>query len=191
MIRAIFILSTFIALILSGCASIEVAKEVTKASNSIKTSFKKVVLQEEEQKLQEEEQKEKISHEKITLENKETVILLEEEQKEKILFEKKEIVKAKKQSKKVILKQNKIIKINFIGKTLTELTKELGEPKILREDGKTRTARFDTQNCRIFIYFNSTLQKPQSEYYELRNTSGELVEEQKNIEKCFKEIKLA
>ena len=51
--------------------------------------------------------------------------------------------------------------------------------------------RFDTQNCRIFIYFNSTLQKPQSEYYELRNTSGELVEEQKNIEKCFKEIKLA
>ena len=184
MIRAIFILSTFIALILSGCTSIEVAKEVTKAGNSIKTSFKKVILKEEEQK-------EIISHEKITIENKETVILQEEEQKEKILFEKKEIVKAKKQSKKVILKQNKIIKINFIGKTLTELTTELGEPKILREDGKTRTARFDTQNCRIFIYFNSTLQKPQSEYYELRNTIGELVEGQKNIEKCFKEIKLA
>ena len=184
MIRAILILSTSIALILSGCASIEVPKEVTKAGNSIKTSFKKVILKEEEQK-------EIISHEKITIENKETVILQEEEQKEKISFEKKKIVKTKKQNKKVILKQNKIAKISFVGKTLTELTKELGEPKILREDGNTRTARFDTRNCRIFIYFNSTIQKPQSEYYELRNTSGELVEEQKNIEKCFKEIKLA
>ena len=101
MIRAIFILSTFIALILSGCTSIEVAKEVTKASNSIKTSFKKVVLQEEEQKLQEEEQKEKISHEKITLENKETVILLEEEQKEKILFKKKKLLRLKNKVKKL------------------------------------------------------------------------------------------
>ena len=188
MIRAIFILSTFIALILSGCTSIEVAKEVTKAGDSIKTSFKKAVLQ-EEQKLPEEEKEGNISQEKITLENKE-IIILEEQQKEKILFEKKEITKAKKQGKKVILKQNKIAKISFIGKTLTELTKELGEPKILREDGKTRTARFDTQNCRIFIYFNSALKKPQSEYYELRNSIGELVEEQKDIEKCFKEIKL-
>ena len=83
-----------------------------------------------------------------------------------------------------------IATINFIGKTLDELTEKLGEPKLLREDGKSITARFDTQSCRIFIFFNTSIKKARAEYYELRNIRGELVEKQKNIEECFSEIKL-
>ena len=37
-----------------------------------------------------------------------------------------------------------------------------------------RTARFDTQSCRIFIFFNTSIKKPRAEYYELRNAKGEI-----------------
>ena len=66
----------------------------------------------------------------------------------------------------------------------------MGEPKLLREDGKSITARFDTQSCRIFIFFNTSIKQSGAKYYELRNTKGKLIEKQKDIEKCFSEIKL-
>ena len=167
--RAIYILFILLIIILNGCATVEVAKEITKVSNSIKTSFKKITSN--EAKLEE-----KLSN--------------EAELEEKISNEKKEIIIEKNKEEEVVLKQNKISTIHFIGKTLDELTKQLGEPKLLREDGKSTTARYDTQSCRIFIFFNTSIKNHRAEYYELRNVNGELIERQKNIEKCFSEIKL-
>ena len=105
-------------------------------------------------------------------------------------MEKKEISIEKIKEEKVVTKQNKIATIRFIGKTLDELRRQLGEPKLLREDGQSITARFDTQSCRIFIFFNAFIKQSGAKYYELRNTKGELIERKKDIEKCFGEIKL-
>ena len=58
MIRAISILLLFISLVLSGCTSIEVAKEVTKASKSIKASIDNVISKEEKEKEITQEKKE-------------------------------------------------------------------------------------------------------------------------------------
>ena len=176
--RAIFILSIFVILILSSCTTVEVAKEVTKATNSIKTSIKKITSNKEDKKTtsNEVELVEKISD--------------EEKLEENIIIEKKEIIIEKKKEEEVVLKQKKIATVRFVGKTLDELTEQLGKPKLLREDGKSKTARFDTQSCRIFIFFNALNNNPRAEYYELRNVNGELIDRQKDIEKCFGEIKL-
>ena len=175
--RAIFILPILIVFILlSGCTTIEVAKEINKATNSFKTSIQNIISDEEGLK------------EEIPLENNK-----EEEKKElkeTISLEQKTIVIEKKKEEKVVLKQNKIATINFIGKTLKELIENLGEPKLLREDGKTITARFDTKSCRIFVYFNRSIEKSGVKHYELRNPFGKLIEKQIDIKKCFEEIKL-
>ena len=152
------------------------AQEINKASHSIKTSIKKITSNTEEKiKISPEKQKE----EKTT-----------EELKEEILLEKKVVVTEKKKEEKVVLQQNKIAPDNLIGKTFAELTQNLGKPKLLREDGKTITVRFDTKNCRVFVYFNRFIAKSLVEHYELRNTVGELIDNQIEIKKCFEEIKL-
>ena len=46
--RAIYIFIILLTVILNGCASVEVAKEVTKATNSIGTTIKKIVLGQDE-----------------------------------------------------------------------------------------------------------------------------------------------
>ena len=73
---------------------------------------------------------------------------------------------------------------------MKELNQLIGQPRLIREDRKTTTARFDSKNCKLFVFMNSTLKKPFVEYYELRNNSGELIDNKKNIESCFKEIKV-
>ena len=40
--RAIYILSFFLIIITNGCSTVEIAKEVTKAGNSVKTTIKKI-----------------------------------------------------------------------------------------------------------------------------------------------------
>ena len=176
--RAIFILSIFIVLILSGCTTIEVAKEVSKATNSIKNTIKKISSNEE-----------RLEEEKLLEINKEEE--KEGKLKNEILVQKKVIVVEKKKEEQVDIKQNKFIKTNLIGKTLEELTRQLGKPKLLRKDGKTITARFDSKSCRIFFYFHTSIKKSFVEYYELRNSLGELVARDQDIRKCFKEIKLS
>ena len=72
---------------------------------------------------------------------------------------------------------------------MKELNHQLGQPRLIREDGKTTTARFDSKSCRLFVFMNSAFKTPRVEYYELRNSKGELIKHQKDIELCFKEIK--
>ena len=166
--RAIHLLLFFSIIVLCGCSTIEVAKEVTKATKSIKTSIDNIVSTQEEEKqpddIQEEEQPDDV-----------------EKEKEKIIVE-------KKKERDVAKKQKKITTIKFLGKTLPELIKEFGYPDLTRQDGNTKTVRFDTLSCRLFLYFNLTINQSRVEHYEIRDTKGNLVNKNKDIKKCFQEI---
>ena len=67
--RAIFILLIFVILILSSCTSVEVAKQITKATNSIKTSIQ--MINADEEKLEAKISNEEKLEENIIIEKKE------------------------------------------------------------------------------------------------------------------------
>ena len=173
----IFFFFTFI-LILNGCATIEVAKGVSKVSTSIETSVKKIAGKEEkEEKIKEAES----INENISLEEKVSAAKKE-----------KEIVEVEKtRQKKVVKKQKEVIKINFVGKTINEIYMRLGDPNLFRLDGNTQTMRFDSDTCRLFLFFNSTIPMPQVNYFEMRDEKGKLIKEKVNIENCYKKFDLS
>ena len=173
----IFFFFTFI-LILNGCATIEVAKGVSKVSTSIETSVKKIAGKEEkEEKIKEAES----INENISLEEKVSAAKKE-----------KEIVEVEKTlQKKVVRKQKEVIKINFVGKTINEIYMRLGDPNLFRLDGNTQTMRFDSDTCRLFLFFNSTIPMPQVNYFEMRDEKGNLIKEKINIENCYKKFELS
>ena len=158
--RAIQIYIFFLIFILSGCASVEVAREVTKATNSVRQSIEELVSSEKE--------------------------IIEE-----IDNQKQEIVIEQKKEKETVINQQKITTINFLGKTLNEIIQEIGDPSLIRKDGNTQTARFDSNNCRIFVYYKLNIVEPRAEHYEIRNIKGSFIKSKKNINKCFEEIKIS
>ena len=162
---------------MTGCASVEVVKVVTKAKQSLETSVQKIF----------ESPDDKEKEQKILVE--EPTISQEEEKEQKILVEEQKISKEQKIVSVVVTKQKKISTIKLLDKTMKELNQQLGQPRLIREDGKTTTVRFDSKSCRLFVFMNSAIKTPRVEYYELRNSGGELIESQKDIELCFKEIK--
>ena len=173
----IFFFFTFI-LILNGCATIEVAKGVSKVSTSIETSVKKIAGREEKE---EKINKEESINENISLEEKVSAAKKE-----------KEVVEVEKtRQKKVIKKQKEVIKINFVGKTINEIYMRLGDPNLFRLDGNTQTMRFDSDTCRLFLFFNSTIPTPQVNYFEMRDEKGVLIKEKVNIENCYKKFDLS
>ena len=175
----IFFFFTFI-LILNGCATIEVAKGVSKVSTSIETSVKKIAGKEENKEKIKEKEEVSIS-ENVTLEEKVSAAKKE-----------KEVVEVEKtRQKKVIKKQKEVIKINFVGKTINEIYMRLGDPNLFRLDGNTQTMRFDSDACRLFLFFNSTIPMPQVNYFEMRDEKGNLIKEKINIEKCYKKFDLS
>ena len=78
-----------------------------------------------------------------------------------------------------------------MGKNIQELNQIIGKPNLIRKDGKTTTIRFDSNNCRLFVFLKTTTKTSKTEYYELRNVKGKLIENKRDIELCFKEIKPA
>ena len=156
---AIYILSILLIITLNGCATIEIAKEVTKVGDSIKTTIQKAAKKQNDF-----------------------------EKTEDVTKEKEEIVIAKKKEETVINKQKEIATINIRGKTLNQLTQNFGKSDFIREDGNTKTVRFNTSTCRLFVYFNLGVKKPKAEYYEIRNAKGGLIDKKEKINKCFKEI---
>ena len=164
--RAICILYILLIIILNGCATVEIAKEITKATNSVKTTIKNITSNED------------------NLEKNKNFI----KEKEEIVKKKEEIVIEKKKQEIAINKQKEIVVINIQGRTLNQLTHDFGKPDFIREDSNTKSVRFDILDCRLFIYFDLEVKKPKAEYYEIRNTKGDLIEKKENIEKCFKEI---
>ena len=157
--RAIYILFILSIIIFNGCATVEVAKEVTKATESVKTTIQKITNNQDNIEKTENYKKEK---EEIVIERKKGVI--------------------------TAIKQNKIATIKLLGKNLNQLIQEFGNPVLIRNDGNTRTIRFDTSSCRLFVYFNLTANKSGAKYYEIRNTKGVLLNKKENIKKCFQEI---
>ena len=169
----LFLFFSFIIL-LPGCTSIEVAKEVNKVATSIKKSVTNIIKNKE--KPIEKEDPKKLEKE-IELE-----LELELE---------KEIIKTeKKKEKKLVKQQKQIVKINFFSKTLDELRQDLGNPSLLRNDGGTQMARFDTMGCRLFFFFNSNLNLPRVEHFEIRDTKGNLIDKKEHIQNCYKNFKL-
>ena len=163
--RAIYIFSILLIITLNGCTTLEIAQEVTKAGDSIKTTIQKVTKNQND------------------LEKTDDVIKTED-----VIKEQEEIIVEKKKEKVVINKQKEIAVIKIQGKTLNQLTKNFGKSNFIREDGNTKTVRFNASSCRLFVYFNLKVKKPKAEYYEIRNTKGELIDKKEKINKCFKEI---
>ncbi len=176
--RAISIFYILVLFLLSGCAPVEVVKELTKAKDSIETSVKKIIKSKD---------KEKIEQEIIVEEQKTSDEKIEQE----IIAEKKEISDEQKKVSKLVLQQKKISTINLLGKNIQELNQIIGKPNLIRKDGKTTTIRFDSNNCRLFVFLKTTTKTSKAEYYELRNVKGKLIENKRDIEACFKEKKPA
>ena len=175
----IFLFLTFI-LILNGCATIEVAKEVSKVSTSIEASVKKISGKEEKEEKIEGKEEKSISQ-NINLEEKVSAAKKE-----------KEIVEVeKKRQKKVVKRQKEVIKINFVGKTINEIHMRLGDSNLFRLDGNTQTMRYDSNTCRLFLFFNSTTPNPRVDYFEMRDEKGNLIKEKMNIENCYKKFDLS
>ena len=167
----IFLFFIFI-LLLSGCTTIEVAKEVTKASKSIKTSVSNIInIDKKTEEIED---------------NDESVALINDSiEKEKEILE-----VEKKKEKKVVKEQKKIIKINFIGKTLNKIKSSLGEPQLIRLDGNTKTVRFDKNSCRLFLFFNSNNSLQKVEHFEIRDIQGNLINSKERIQDCYKYFNL-
>ena len=168
--RATYILSIISFILLSSCNTIEVVKEVTKATNSIKNTIVKTTNKSEP--------------------IPEVEIPDVEEELVDIEIEKKQLIKEKKKERAVVIKQKKVVVINFLGKTISKLKEDLGEPVLIRLDGNTKTLRFDAESCRLFLYFNINNDAQKAKYYEIRDIKGNLIEKKENIERCYQQLKL-
>ena len=156
-------------ILLSNCTTVEVAKEVTKATESIKTSVQKITKK--ENKYEEDNKK--------------------NEMKIQIAKEKEIIKKEQKKEKQIVKKQKQIIQINFMGKTMNEIYMRLGDSSLFRLDGNTQTMRYDAKSCRLFLFFNATVGIPRVEYYEFRDTKGKVLSSKEKISFCYKDFGLS
>ena len=80
--------------------------------------------------------------------------------------------------------------INFIGKTEVQLISSIGNPQLKRTDGSVLMLRYDTDGCRLFLFFNEKIKNKKVEYFEIRNSFGELLNSKQSIEQCYREFKL-
>ena len=150
-----------IIIFLSSCTTIEVTKEVVKVGNVVKEKV--------------EEQFEK---EEVIIEDK-TIV---EEQ--KIITEEKE------EQKTIIETQQKVAQINFIGKKLNEIHSKMGVANLVRSDGSVYMLRYDSISCRLFLFFKLDANKKRVEYFEFRDSLGELINTKQSVESCYQDYKL-
>ncbi len=159
----------FLFLILSllvwGCSTVEVTKEVIKVTNTITDKVKESIPKEEN--------------------------VIEEIIEEKEIEEEKEIIEEKQEiEKNIIENQQKLTEINFIGETEKTIFGLLGEAQLSRIDGAIYTLRFDSDNCRLFLFFNQESNNKRVEYFEFRNEKAELLNSKQALEKCYEELGL-
>ena len=148
-----------VSIFLSSCTTIEVTKEVVKVSNVVKD------------KVEEKFEKEK-----------------EEISENKTIVEEQQIITEEKEEEKTIVKtQQKMAQINFIGKRISEIKSQMGEPELSRSDGAIQTLRYDGTSCRLFLFFNLNANIKRVEYFEFRDSFGELINTKQSIEECYKE----
>ena len=159
-------------LFLESCTTVEVGKEIIKAGNSVKTTVSEIITN-----------KEDVSQ---IIEEKN----IETEAESQIEVEKEIITIEQKEQKNIVETQQKISQINFLGNSLNEIKKILGETKLAREDGNVYLLRYDSKSCRLFLFFNLQIINKKVEYFELRDTKGILLKSRQSIEECYREFKL-
>ena len=158
-----------LSLLVWGCSTVEVTKEVIKVTNTVADKVKESIPKKE---TKEETVIEEIIEEKEIEEEIET---LEEE---------------KKIEKNIIKNQQKTTDINFIGKTESMIFDLLGNAQLSRIDGSVYILRYDSEKCRLFLFFNQEVKSKRVEYFELRNNKAELLSTKKGLEECYKEFDL-
>ena len=100
------------------------------------------------------------------------------------------IQEKKEENKNIVESQQKLAEINFIGKTEDKILSLLGQPQLSRVDGSVYTLRYDSDNCRLFLFFNNSLTKKRVEYFELRGENTDLLNSKQALEQCYREFKL-
>ena len=146
---------------LSSCTTIEVSKEVVKVGNVMKEKVEKQLEKEE-----------------VIIEDK-TIV---EEQ--KIITEEKEELKT------IVETQQKVAQINFIGKNLNEIETQMGVADLVRSDGSVFMLRYDSISCRLFLFFKLDANIKRVEYFEFRDSLGELINTKQSVGGCYQEYKL-
>ena len=152
-----------------GCSTIEVTKEVIKVTNTISNKVKESVPQKE-------------TEEEKALKN----IIEEKEIEEEI----ENIQEEKEEEKNIVESQQKLAEINFIGKTEDKISNLLGQPQLSRVDGSVYTLRYDSDNCRLFLFFNQSPTNKRVEYFELRDDKAGLLNSKQSLEHCYREFNL-
>jgi len=147
---------------ITSCTTIEVTKEVVKVGNVVKEKV--------EEQFEEDEQE-----------------IIED----KTIVEEQQIITEEKEEEKTIVKtQQKLAQINFIGKKINEIRSQLGDPQLLRSDGIVQTLRYDSDSCRLFLFFNLNSNIKRVEHFEFRDYLGELLNTKQSLEACYREYKL-
>ena len=167
-------------LFLESCTTVEVGKEIIKAGNSVKTTVSEIITNKKDDS--------KIIEEKNI--EAETEFQIETEIEAEIEAKKEIITTEQKEQKNIVEIQRKTTEINFLGNSLNEIKKILGESKLAREDGNVYMLRYDSKSCRLFLFFNLQIINKKVEYFELRDTKGSLLKSRQSIEECYREFKL-
>ena len=158
-----------LSLFVWGCSTVEVTKEVIKVSNTITNKIKEPVTKKENNKQ----------------------VVLDEIIDEKQIEQEIEVIEEKQEEEKGIVEsQQRLAELNFIGKTEKVILNMLGEAQLTRLDGSIYTLRYDSNNCRLFLFFNEEIKNKRVEYFELRNTKAELLNSKQSLENCYREFKL-
>ncbi len=153
---------------ISGCSTVEVTKEVIKVTNTVTEKVKGTITEGESENVVLEEI---VKEEKI----EEEIAIIEEKQEEE---------------KNIVRSQQKLAEINFIGNTENKIIKLLGYNQLSRIDGPVYTLRYDSDNCRLFLFFNQKSNVKRVEYFELRNDKADLLNSKQSLEQCYREFKL-
>ena len=144
---------------LSSCTTIEVGREVVKVGTVVKDKVEETIIKKEPEIIE-----------------------------DKTIVEEQQIItKEKKRKERIVKEQQKIAEINFTGKQLAEIKQKLGRPSLIRSDGLVQMIRYDSTSCRLFIFFNLNTNIKRVEYFEFRDSLGELINTKQSIEACYKE----
>ena len=166
----------FLFLLLSlsiwSCTTVEVTKEVIKVTNTITDQVKERIPKKE---IEGEDALDEILQELEEKELEKEIEIIEETQKEE---------------KNIVASQQKLTEINFIGKTENQILNLLGEAQLSRIDGAVYTMRYNSYNCRLFLFFNQNIEKKRVEYFELRNDKADLLNSKQSLEQCYREFNL-
>ena len=147
---------------LSSCTTIEVTKEVVKVGNVVK------------EKVEGQFQKEEVEVVEDNTIVKEQQIISEEKEEEKT----------------IVKTQQKLAQINFIGKKINEIESQMGTAELTRSDGIVYTMRYDSNSCRLFLFFRLNSNTKRVEHFEFRDSFGDLLDTKKSLEVCYKEYSL-